>query len=372
MDYSDFCLRIVRVIADAEDADSQSQYLGIDVETILEALFGKGDTLDAEFMDSSGVQSFLMAYPELEKAGLLQTPRHTHSLQATRSGRSVVRDSLPHWRSICQQELEADEISFLRELNRRSQASLDNHAIVSWVRYEELIEALGWMPVETGIDRMERVMTGLREIGFADWPPYLNSDREARSTYQGLVWDTRRDQVFMWDTIDQLVREWETNTVDFKRELRLKTKDQKAEFIKDVIGLANTKASGGRWLIVGFDNTTREYHVPNDPAAQKEHSKGLASLTSETLDQILSEYTEQPVRTALSTVQYRQGPVVMIQVLRDPQTVPHRVKKQCAGAKKKVSVGEIYVRHGSITEAPSPDELQALFDEAERSKSTPL
>jgi hypothetical protein len=46
--------------------------------------------------------------------------------------------------------------------------------------------------------------------------------------------------------IDDLVAEWETTSVDFKRQLSLDTMDQKAEFVKDILCLVNTKASRRR------------------------------------------------------------------------------------------------------------------------------
>jgi hypothetical protein len=33
-------------------------------------------------------------------------------------------------------------------------------------------------------------------------------------------------------------------------------------FVQDVLGLADTQASSRYWLIIGFDNKTREYSEP--------------------------------------------------------------------------------------------------------------
>ena len=61
-------------------------------------------------------------------------------------------------------------------------------------------------------------------------------------TYRGFVWEKRRGFTLESRFIDDLVAEWETTSVDFKRQLSLDTMDHKAEFIKDVLSLANTKA----------------------------------------------------------------------------------------------------------------------------------
>jgi hypothetical protein len=43
--------------------------------------------------------------------------------------------------------------------------------------------------------------------------------------------------------------------VEFKREVHVTgTASDRAELVKDVLGLANTQASGRRWLIIGLDN----------------------------------------------------------------------------------------------------------------------
>ena len=82
------------------------------------------------------------------------------------------------------------------------------------------------------------------------------------ATYLGLVRATRRGFTIESKRLDELVKQWETTSVEFKRELYLDTADQKAEFAKDVIGLANTQASGQRLLIIGFDDKTRESSCP--------------------------------------------------------------------------------------------------------------
>lgn len=101
-----------------------------------------------------------------------------------------------------------------------------------------------------------------------------------RSTYRGLVWEYRRKFTPESKFIDGLVAEWETTSMDFKRELYLDTASRKAEFIKDVIGLANTQASGRRWMIVGFDDKTRAFHGP--PGIE---------ITQDLIEHLLSPYT---------------------------------------------------------------------------------
>lgn len=174
-------------------------------------------------------------------------------------------------------------------------------------------------------------------------------------TYLGLVWETRRGFTLDSQHIDELVAEWETTNVDFKRELNLSSNDEKAEFVKDVLGLATTKSSGRRWLIIGFHPKTREYYAPPDP-----------SITPDRIEQILSEYTDPVVLMRYDTPQTRHGVVGRLEVLRSPADVPYRVKKELRGAKRHIRPGQVFVRHGSQTVEAPPGEEQRLLEEPSR------
>jgi hypothetical protein len=177
-----------------------------------------------------------------------------------------------------------------------------------------------------------------------------------RETYKGLVLQTKCDLTIEAREIDDLVEEWETTSVDFKRELETRTKDQKAEFVKDVLGLVNTKASGERWLIVGFDDKSHTYHPGCTlPSGQDD------------LEQILSVYTNPMVEVRYDIVEHYDGPVGRLRILRDPAKLPYRVAKSI-GNKKRIEEGQVFVRHGSQTEEPTDAELQSLLEEGERAR----
>ena len=188
--------------------------------------------------------------------------------------------------------------------------------------------------------------------------PRMNRDVGDGATYKGLVWQTRRGLTLETKRIDALVSEWETTSVDFKRELHLDTEDQKAEFIKDILGLVNTQSSGKRYLIIGFDDKTRTYYGPPDP-----------KISTNRMEQFLARLTAPVVQIRYDLIPYKEGSVGQIEVFRDPALLPYRVGASITGSKKKVSQHDVFVRHGSQTEAPTADELQALKDEAMYFKS---
>jgi predicted HTH transcriptional regulator len=155
--------------------------------------------------------------------------------------------------------------------------------------------------------------------------------------------------------IDSLVEEWETTSVEFKQELETRTKDQKAEFVKDVLGLVNTKASGKR-LIVGFKDKTHTYN-----------SGCILPSSQDDLERVLSAYANPMAETRYDIVEHYHGPVGRLHILRDPAKLPYRVAKS-VGHEKRIEKDQIFIRHGSLTEEPTDEELQALLEEGGRAR----
>ena len=194
----------------------------------------------------------------------------------------------------------------------------------------------------------------LKTRGLAGYQNYITP------TYQGLVWGTRRGFTIESKFIDELVKEWETTNVDFKREISLRTKEQKAEFAKDVLGLATTKSSGRRFMIIGFHPKTRDYYAPPDTA-----------VTQDQMEQILANLTSPAVNIRYEIVDYRAGKVGKLEIIREPEKLPYRASQDViidAKGRKGLEKDKVYVRHGSQTEAPTETELQALEEEGRRAR----
>lgn len=177
---------------------------------------------------------------------------------------------------------------------------------------------------------------------------YMGGHIDVVPTYAGIVRVTREAESQWSKTVQELVEEWETTNVDFKRELNLGKDKEKAEFVRDILGLATTRSSGSRFLVVGFDDKTRSFAQPTDP-----------SITQERLEQILHAYSEPTLGIRYRIIAWTGGNVGIIEVLRNAQNIPYRVKKDFSSIK----AGEIYVRHGSHTEAPTQHELEDLLRE---------
>jgi hypothetical protein len=85
---------------------------------------------------------------------------------------------------------------------------------------------------------------------------------------------------------------------------------------------------------------------------------------------IVKAITTTPfVDVRYEVVGYRSGPVGMLQVLRDPKKLPYRVRKSVGGQNKQIREGQVFVRHGSQTEEPTPLELQEIELQGDRART---
>jgi hypothetical protein len=277
--------------------------------------------------------------------------RHHRFYKPTSAGEQVAGDKTALWQVFCDVSLKPDQEQILRAVNRLSPKSADDHAWVEWVERDVLLQELGWSD-EDSVDLLWAVSKELEEHQFVRSSRRMGMAINLEATYRGLVWEHRRGITLESKAIDELVAEWETTSVDFKREVHTDTADEKAELIKDVIALANTQASGQRWLIIGFEDKLRKYHCAPDPKITQEH-----------LEQLISQYTDPVVGIRFQVVAYRDGAVGKLEVLRDPRKLPYRVARS-VGDKKRIEHGDIFVRHGSLSERPTPTELQAIEEEA--------
>lgn len=362
MDFIDWCHHVLQTLEREKFNPHLSDH------EIQRVLFGEDVVKRPEFHTSNARHGMFDALDLLLNAGLAEKGQYNWNI--TPLGRKVLSDPIDYWMEVCQQELDTEERSMLHLVNELSpqQGADPECAWLKDVEREPILAAFNTaLPPPQSNEHMGELQKYLYEL------PKLLADRlflksrgsigyHARltPTYRGLVWETRRDFTLESKLIDELVREWETTNVDFKRELSLDTKKQKAELAKDVLGLATTKSSGRRYLIVGFDNKTREYHAAPDDM-----------VTQDRIEQILADLTDPVITVRYQVINYRLGKVGKLEVIREPEKLPYRASKDVLideRGRKGLEKDKVYVRHGSQTEAPTDAELQALEDEGRRAR----
>lgn len=369
MDFVEWCSVVLDKLIEVSQTPEAMQARGVTCVPLAKAVFGQTFESERECMDSPRGHKMLRAVQALRGVGLVESLGHPHAVfvSVSRQGRQLASDLTPLWESICSQRLESQEEGVLRCVNRLCH-HVDDPPWLDFISSELVAGEVGWA---NELPRLFQAARQLNEVGLLLLQPTPGPDypfqANIHATYQGLVWESRRGITLESRRIDGLVGDWETTSVEFKRELHTDTADQKAELIKDLIALANTQASGPRLLVVGFDDKTHEYSGPPDPKITQDH-----------LEDLLARYTDPMVDVRWHTVEYKAGPVGQIEVWRDPKKLPYKVAKDVGGKvakdvgdkgdKKRVTAGQIFVRHGSHVEEPTEAELKALLEEGERAR----
>ena len=355
MDFVDWCSFILHKVIEASQLSSTQRSIGVEDIDLAHWLVSQGVLDQSESSQFTTHEAIMEALRNLESVKLLE---RNPFLKVTSDGKEFVADNVPLWHDICQTKLDEEQQQLLVVVNRLSPQVNKDYVWLKQVTNESLLSELSWAK---GIVLLQAVAQELDLLGYINADLSVGANMSLTATYCGLVWQTRRHFTIESRLIDDLMREWETTSVDFKRELHLDKASEKAEFIKDVLSLAKTQASGKRWLIIGFKDKTRTYFGPPDP-----------KVTQNRMEQIIAEYIDPYLDIDYKVIEYREGHVGKLEVIRDATKLPYRVKKQINGNKKPLVLlqgGDIFVRHGSQVQKPDNGELQALQEEGDRARS---
>lgn len=366
----EWCKHVLASYLEESKRSLEARRDGITLQQLAECIFGPDFSQQEDFDQGVRWNALRQAVQDLEDQIFIILDRNysgealTLPAKITESGERFLENEMAEWSSwwaICAAApaLKPEQQELLRLVNHVSPKETEDYAWMEWVHQDTLRCELDW--------DLEVVRVVIQELRSShdyvrtcpDFFPLGNLPTDelfVRATYQGVVLQTKSHLTIEAKAIDELVQEWETTSVEFKQELKTKTKDQKAEFVKDILGLANTQASGKRWLTVGFDDKSHAYHSAPDPNLSQDH-----------LEQILAIYTEPMVEIRYDSIEHYEGPVGRIQVLRDSAKLPYEVAKS-VGDHKRIDKGQIFVRHGSQTEEPTSRELETIQAEGERAK----
>jgi hypothetical protein len=359
MDFVDWAEKVMQATAVTWKAldTPRRQFNGVSAEAVARALNIYAEGPDPmEFLRSKPGEAVLDALRELERLGLVEGGVERFHYKLTQEGRKFPDVSLSAaWGQIFRVHLDEEQREFLSVLAQIGQEVYDDFVCVSEVLGDDLANALGWDTGERNNSRVFYVAESLKNAGMVTMR--ATSGRTiVVSTYAGLVTVTREEQSTWLPVVQEAIEEWETTNVDFKRQLNLKSDKEKAEFVRDVLALATTKSSGRRLLVIGFDDKTHQFVQSVDP-----------KIDQNQLENILHAYTEPTPEIRYHRVPFSGGTVGIIEVMRDPAKVPYKVKQASKG-QHVINVGDVFVRHSSRTEAPTPAELADLIAEGETAR----
>jgi tetratricopeptide (TPR) repeat protein len=136
----------------------------------------------------------------------------------------------------------------------------------------------------------------------------------------------------------ELVYEGENFRIEFKRELDLSSARKRAEFIKDIIALANSANDIG-YLIIGVDKN--KSFVGFDQIEEEQYQQVVSSHIAPVVQLNCFMVNMQSLSLSLGVIEVR------------PTKKPHR----CARAIEHIAQNRVFVRRGSVVEEATPEEV---------------
>jgi tetratricopeptide (TPR) repeat protein len=139
--------------------------------------------------------------------------------------------------------------------------------------------------------------------------------------------------------LHSLVSEGENERIDFKVELHLDSAQERAEFIKDVIALANSTQNIG-YLLVGVDDA--------------KVIRGCSHLEEERIQEIVATYITPVVKVKCFLVPCTTPNLALVGVI---EIHPTRRPYQVARATERLNQNDVFIRRGTVIAKASPEEL---------------
>ncbi len=351
MKYVEWVERVLSETALAVSEDVDRRLMGIQVPELAKRLNLGIDPYapGVDFHQSDERMSILDAASDLADLGLAEVDQGYFHFKLTERGRAGHKARLSStWPTLLQQvRVDDEQLAFLRRAVERSEEQHESFAIMRNVTTQELFSDLGW-PWHPG--HALDVTNVLKAKSCLHSHPTMGGPIPVRVTYIGVVRATETERSRDQELLRRLLDDWETTTVDFKRELDIGTVAVRLEFVRDVLAIATTQGRQERCVVIGFDSKSHEFHKSVDPA-----------ITQDRLEDILNQYVlAQLPGLKYRTVPWQGGEVGLVGIVRDATQVPYRGNDQIRQRYK----SDAFVRRLSHIAVPDAQELADLESEA--------
>ena len=352
MDYLDWIERVLHASAEAIRGDHNARLIGVPVWEVAKRLDLGVDPMGPDFHGSDERLAILDALDDLEQLGLAEDS-DGFLVKLSDEGRKGATASLrPSWPTLFQQVRLDDEMrKFLAAAVTRSEVRREHFAKMDHTTAMEVFEDLGW---PWDISHAIALTQSLEAKSCLHAWPTMGGPVTMRVTYVGVVAGTQEEKSQDQQLLSDLLADWETTTVDFKRELNLDSPTAKLEFAHDVLTLANVQGRQRRALVIGFDPKTR---APTKSLDSKN--------TQDRLEDVVNDNAiGQRPGVRLRTIPWHGVTVGLIEIVRDAGALPYR-----AGVKLKEKYGaDILIRRGTHSAIADADEIADLEAEAARAR----
>jgi hypothetical protein len=346
--YIDWVDQVLVTLDRIATGDANAALMGVDVHRLQSEL--------GVFSADHGYEAVATAVNDLELLSCAEADGYGVKLNT--QGHRIARGGglRAGWKSIFDKYRPLDEDR--RVLSKAVGISLHESADLAWTERVEIKEALrsaGRSPDQGDAIALTK---RLQSIGCLHSEALITMGGnagmcEAHPTYVAVVVTTQQLTTEQQTLLDDLIEEWETTGVDVKETLELRSERQRAEFCKDVMALANTRVSGRRFMVVGFNDVSREFTQVHDFA-----------VTSNQMESVLSAYCTPVPEIRLSTVPLGSGQAAIIEVLNKPDNLPYRLARDVW----KFKADSVFVRHNTLVQQAVGEELARLIAEGERAR----
>jgi hypothetical protein len=352
MDYVAWVDRFRQAVVSAWEAgDESAKQMGADLQVILNAL-GLSVDCRAPGFERSGIYSAVTdAAQDLADEEWVEEVTFWQ-YRPTDKGRKLPADASAVWNEIISAaSLAPEQQAALDGLNEIAVKETADFAELLQVSGEEVADKLGW-----DIDRVIRVTRELKDLGLLRRSGFIDGVRLI-PTYRGMVRTSRQPLSEHGRLLRDIVGNGEDRNIEVVRELDLKQEKHKGGFIQDIMALATSLFDERRYYIIGLHPQTYEFYKSVDDG-----------ITQDRLDELLSVYVDPMPRINYRREPYEDGVVGVAEVSQDRRDLPYRVRKPVW----KLRVGEMRVRHGSLSAPPTEEERAALERAGKQARGEPL
>ena len=347
MDYADWIQRVFDVAVSTWQAveSDAGPPIAIPVGKLAQPLGLLTDP--AGFYGSDAHHALIEAVRDLEGIGLIKIGNGNMYSFTDRGELAFGKQISSGWRTITDVQLTARQDALLRNIAELAVQEQETYVRLIHVNAAEALTRSG-LTEAPHIFLAATLARQLADKGLAEVLPI--QDPTMRPTYAGFIRATKRVVSEDQRLVTQLLLDWETVETDVKEILKLDSPTEKGEFTRDVLGLVNTKARAKRYLLLGFNNETREFTTSPDP-----------KNTQDRMEDVLGSHCAPLPMVRYRLVPWESGMAGLIEVLREPTKLPYRA----TSTDGKLKEDAVYVRHGTHVTEADPLELADLITEGD-------
>ncbi|MCH8063571.1 MAG: hypothetical protein IH861_13835 [Chloroflexi bacterium] len=229
MDYVEWVEQVMIATANAIKSSSASQqFIGVDLRNIA-AQLDLGEEVLGRFQDSEYYMPMWNAIKDLGSIGLVEGD--TRLVKLTNEGNKFPEVRIQTaWNDIMDIYLDDQQLRFLRKLVELGQVIGEDFANVLRISGETVFTEMGiaWEGAE--VSRCFLLAEQLSNAAMVSRQVFMGESVQIQPTYVGVVRATRQAETELGRLVRELVEDWETTNVDFKRDLSIVRDSAKAEF----------------------------------------------------------------------------------------------------------------------------------------------